>query len=158
MPLLDYPSMAYAQLREVFDKIRRVHQEAAQCCANLADGPDQRLSLLADLFRKRERAFARRLKAFEVSEHASLLDTWVQYVPFEGVDETLAALQADRAQGSSATLKACLELQQRIARFLRELADNLSAPKAHDFLQSLADSEESAVKDFGMAMLTENDA
>ena len=150
--------MAYAQLREVFHRIHRVHEEAARCCAHLADGSDRRLSLLADLFRKRERAFARRLKAFEVGAHASLLDTWVQYVPFEGVEETLADLQADQAQGSSATLKTCLELQQRIARFLRELADNLSAPKVQEFIQSLADSEESAAKDFGMAMLTENDA
>ncbi len=149
--------MAYAQLREVFHKIHRAHRDAARCCAGLTDESDSRLALLAEIFRKRERDFARRLKAFEDSEHASLVETWIQYVPFEGVEDALTALQAESDRASSTTLEKCLELQQQLARFLRELAENRSAPQVEEFLQSLADAEENAARALGAAIVTEND-
>ncbi len=150
--------MANAQLREVFEKIQRVHREAASCYADMTALPDRRLAMLGEVFRRREQVFARRLMAFKANEHPSVLDTWVKYVPFDRVEEALAAIQAEREKDPEACLQQCLELQQRLARFLREMADKLSAPNVREFLEGLADCEEKAVRDFWFAMLTEHDA
>jgi hypothetical protein len=139
--------MTYQQFRDVF-------YEAAECCARSAGAPDERLGLLADFFRQREEALGRRLKSWEDTERASVLDTWVQDAPAQGVEKALAALRAARDQGASTTLKKCLDLQEEIVKLLRQLAESPNAPTVREALEELAASEENAVKELGLADMT----
>jgi hypothetical protein len=140
------------------DDIRRVHYEAAEVCTDAADGPDARLSLLADFFRQGEEALGDHLKSFERDEPTGVLDTWLQYVPTAGVDDALAALHVARYQGPEATVTRCLELQEEIVRLLRQLAEDLAAPTVREALRELADSEEAAVRELGLADVMQQDA
>jgi hypothetical protein len=150
--------MAYQQLREVLANLRRAHNEAGACCAEVADARDERLTLRADFFRKREEALASRLESFEDGKHKRVLDTWVQYVPSREVEASLEGLRAARDRGSGAVLAECGELQRAIVGFLRQLAKNLEAPNVREILQDLAVAEEGALKELSMAELTEREA
>lgn len=150
--------MTHTQLREVLDRVQRVHCEAAEWCADAAEAPDERQSLLAEFFRQREEMLGRRLKSLETNELRPILETWVQVAPTQGVDGALAALRAARDEGSSTILKKCLELQNEIVGLFRQLAENLDAPTVREVLQDLAASEESAAKQLAVAEVTQRDA
>ena len=150
--------MTYERLREVFENVQRVHDEAAEFCAEAAKTRDQRLGLLADFFRQREKALARRLKSLEDSEDSAVLETWVQYVLGQDLGEILAELRAGRDPDSNAALTKCSELQTAIIGLFRQLAENVNAPSVRAILEDLAASEESALHELGMAKMTQREA
>lgn len=153
--------MTYKQLREVLGAVQRVHAEAAGCCTDVRDTPDERLRLLADFFRRQEDALGQRLTTSgppEAPEMPDVLDTWVQFVPTKRIDDALTALCAARDRGASATLKRCLDLQGEIVEFFRQLAENLDAPRAREMLRDLAESEHSGLRQLGLADTMQKDA
>jgi hypothetical protein len=88
--------MTYQQIHEILNDLRRVHEEAAACCAAVDDASDERLRLLAGLFRDGEAQLAMRLKQTqegvpveESTRAAASLERWVQFVPTGGVDKAL---------------------------------------------------------------------
>ena len=143
--------MTYQRIRDILDDIRRAHEEAATCCATAADTPDERLRLLAGLFREGEERLATRLKRAEEDSQAETLDTWVQFVPIGGVDKALHGLRAAGEEGPDRTLENCLALHEQIAKTLRHLAEIVPAEEARDMLQHLANMEEQAIRDLSLA-------
>jgi len=149
--------MTYKQLREILDYVRHVHRQAAVYCGDSANAGDERRRLLADFYEQREQALAGWLASLRNDEQTAVLDAWVQYVPNEGVDEALTALRRAQDQGSLATSKGCLRLQEEIIRLVRQLADTLNMPPVHDILLALAAGEEHALKQLALADATQGD-
>lgn len=150
--------MTYQQIHEILDDFRRVHDEAAACCAAVDDASDERLRLLAELFRDGEQRLAMRLKqtqegapAEENTRAAASLERWVQFVPTGGVDKALRKLRTATEEGSEATFVACMALHEQLVKALQHLAEIVPAGEAHDLLQHLANMEEQAMRDLGLA-------
>jgi hypothetical protein len=151
-------AMTYQQVHEILNDIRRVHEEAAACCAAVDDASDERLRLLAGLFRDGEAQLAMRLKQSqegvpveEDTRAAASLERWVQFVPTGGVDKALRNLRAATDEGSEATFVACMALHEQMVKALRHLAEIVPAGEAHDLFQHLANMEEQAMRDLGLA-------
>ncbi len=149
--------MTYQQIHEILNDFRRVHDEAAACCAAVDDVSDERLRLLAGLFRDGEARLAMRLKQTqegvpaEKSTRTASLERWVQFVPTGGVDKALRNLRAATEEGPDPTFVACMALHEQLVKALQHLAEIVPAGEAHDLLQHLANMEEQAMRDLGLA-------
>ena len=149
--------MTYQQVHEILNDIRRVHEEAAACCAAVDDASDERLRLLAGLFRDGEAQLAMRLKQAQEGVRAGedartdVLGTWVQFVPTGGVDKALHDLRTATTEGPNPTFAACMVLHEQMVKALRHLSEIVPAGEAHDLFQHLANMEEQAIRELGLA-------
>ena len=149
--------MTYQQVREILKHIRRVHEEAAAHCAETGDTDDERLRLLAEFMRSGEERLSNQIATIEEGAQADILETWVQFVPTGGVEKALQALRASDSEDGGATVANCLALQKQIAASFRHLAEILPSPEAQDTLRHLADMEERAIHEWGLADTTRED-
>jgi hypothetical protein len=149
--------MTYQQVHEILNDIRRVHEEAAACCAAVDDESDERLRLLAGLFRDGEALLATRVKQAQEggraggSARVGGLETWVQFVPTDGVDRALHDLRTATKEGSEPTFVGCMALHEQMVQALRHLSEIVSAGETSDLLQHLANMEEQAMRELGLA-------
>ena len=149
--------MTFTQLRDVFDYVKGVHYEAAQCCAAAAELPEDRQSLLADYFRQREEALGKQLATSQTQEGSEELDTWIQNIPNHAVDQALASLRQVSKHDTSELVKRALELQEEIVKMLRELAASLNVPKVSELLSAWAEQEKTTANQLGLAKLMQQD-
>jgi len=149
--------MTYKQVHEILNDLRRVHEQAAACCAAVDDASDERLRLLAGLFRDGEAQLAMRLKQAREGARAERgaravgLETWVQFVPTGGVDKAMHDLRTANTEGSEPTFVACMALHEQMVEALRHLSEIVPAGEAHDLLQHMANMEEQAMRELGLA-------
>lgn len=143
--------MTYQQVREILNDIRRVHEEAAACCAAADDASDERLRLMAGLFRDGEARLAMRLKQAEEGASDEILETWVQFVPTGGVDKALHDLRAATAEGLDPMFAGCMALHEQVVKALRHLSEIVPAEEAHDLFQHLAGMAEQANRELSLA-------
>ena len=141
----------YQTVRDILDHIRRIHEEAAGHCAAAQRGADDRLRLLAELFQDGQARLSRQVREVEAGGPGELLDTWVQFVPVEGVDKALRALRGEAGKHPDATFANCLALHEQLIGALRHLAETVPAPESREMLQHLADMEEQAMHQLGLA-------
>jgi hypothetical protein len=149
--------MPSLQLHDVFDEIKQIHHQAAACCTEGAHSSDPRLNLLADFFRQWEQRLESYVGLVE-GEQKGILGTWVQFAPTKGIDDALASLRGTECHELGVFVKQCFELQDEIVTVLRELANNLDAPKVRELLLDVAEFEQQAARKLGAAELTEYDA
>lgn len=149
--------MTYQQVREILKRIRRVHEEAAAHCAQTGDTDDERLRLLAEFMRSGEERLGKQIAAVEEGAQAEVLETWVQFVPTGDVEKALRALRESDAEGADATFGSCLQLQAQIVAAFRHLAEILPSPEAQETLRHMADMEERAIHEWGLADTTRED-
>ncbi len=138
--------------------IRRVHEEAAECCARAAGTPNERVQLLTDFLRSGEQRLDNYVESAVDDGQADLLDTWVQFVPTGGVDNALKALQASsHHESAETTVQKCLELQAEIVALLRHLSETIQVPEVSELIQRLAEREERAVHQWGVTAAMKED-
>ena len=136
--------MAYTQLRDIINHVKSYHRKLEDVYETLADEhQDERLRLLLDSLEDYEDELKRVLSRYESEQHEGLLDTWIQYDP---IDQLRAALdEADLRPDMS--LEQIAEQSQKFDRavveFYRQVADQVSAPRVQELVESLLSLEES---------------
>lgn len=143
--------MSYQRIRDILSDLRRVHEEAAACCGAADGASDERLRLLAEFFRNGEARLVAHLKKAEEGARAEVLDTWVQFVPIGGVDKALQELRAATEEGPDPTFASCLTLHEQTVGALRHLSEMVPTEEAREMLQHLANMEEQALRELGLA-------
>ncbi len=150
--------MTYRTIREIIDHVRTIHIEAAKQCEEADYSRDARLQLLAKLFRRQETALANTLQEYSEVGQLDVLETWIQFVPTDETHQALEALRESSGESTDATVRRCLELQEKIVDFFRQLAEFSGAPDAQEVLGNLAELEQGALKEMGMGDAWKDDA
>jgi hypothetical protein len=150
--------MRFVQLREVFDLIKQVHQEASVCCEESSHSDDERLNLLAEFFRGWEARLGEYVAAWEESDRNGALNTWVPFLSTERILHALSLLRLEHCLDKKMFLGRCFELQDEIVALLQEMAENLDAAHARELLLEVAKFEQQAARKLASAELTELDA
>jgi len=149
--------MTFTQLHDILDHIKQIHLQAAECCAHVPESADERINLLVDFFRQWEQRLGGCLNSLQRDQRQTLLATWVQFAPTDGVDQALSSLRNAQQDGPEALVKKSHELQDEIDALLRQLADSLNAPEVCELLRDLTNFELQAAKELGAADATRHD-
>jgi hypothetical protein len=89
--------------------------------------------------------------AAEEDVRAVVLETWVQFVPTGGVEKALRDLRTATKEGSEPTFVGCMTLHEQMVKALRHLSEIVPGGNAHDLFQDLANMEDQAMRDLGLA-------
>ncbi len=150
--------MTYRTIREIIHHVRTIHLEAAKQCSEADYSRDERLQLLAKLFRRQETALANTLQEYSEVGQRDVLETWIQFVPTDETDQALEALRESTDKSTDTIVRRCLELQEQIVEFFRQLAESSGVPEAQRVLENLAELEHGALQELRMSYATKDDA
>jgi hypothetical protein len=149
--------MTFTKLGDVLEWIQQIHRELSELCGHAARDSDERKALLAQSFRGWEETLSGLLKKLDEPLRGSVLETRVQFVPDEGLKESLAELKATRGSSPEALLDAAMEVQRSIITLVTQLRDGMQVPAAREALANLAAFEQSVERKLGRTRLTERD-
>ena len=150
--------MAYMQLRDILAKIKRVHREVSDCCAESAESSDERIGLLADYFQGWQESMGRSIASFEESEREAILDTWVQFVPKQDVDKGVESMRRARGEDADTVVSEALNVQQKTAALVSQLAESMKVPAVSQMLAELSEFEQTVGAKLGRAEIEKRDA
>ena len=82
------------------------------------------------------------LGRYEQEADASILDTWIQYIPSEEIEELMLTGHLPTHSSPDQILAWKQKIDEALVSFYRQLADQVSNPKTKDLLESLASGVE----------------
>jgi len=148
----------FTQLRDILDRLKTVHERAAECCAQAKHSDDERLNLLVEYFHRWERRLEDWLDSLERERRKTFLDTWVQFAPIEDVDHALATLCEAQEKDTETVANACFDLRQEVLKLIGLMADRLKGPDVREHLLKLAEIERKAARELAIADVMRRDA
>ena len=131
--------MAYQQVREILNSVRQFHRRLRhEVDAAYPGTDDPRAKFLLRSIRRGEQELDLALAKYAKEGERSVLDTWIQYVPTEEIETVLLSGELPPHSSPEDILEWKLEFDASLADFYRQLADQVSAPRAKELLESQA--------------------
>lgn len=145
--------LSYKQIKDILNVLQRVHAKMGTICkaAGVAMG-ETKVGLLLDTLAQRQQQSAEFIDASQNSAEDKVLETWIQFVPIERVEQLLHEMQANAIRAEDLP-EYVLKTQQEIAELIPTVQDEPASERVKEFLQSLADREYAEAKHSSGAML-----
>jgi hypothetical protein len=135
--------MAYKQVRELLDRVKRYHRQLEDLYEWLEDeSADPRARLLLNYLREHEQNFKNVLAQYGREEHRGVLDTWIQYDPEEDLRRALEEAELRTGMPLEELLAQAHRFSQAVVSFYREARDQTNAPRVQELFDSLLAMEE----------------
>ncbi|QDU38598.1 hypothetical protein Mal4_29270 [Maioricimonas rarisocia] len=132
--------MAYHQVRDIFEQVRKFHREFRN--ALLESEPHQHdldVEALIELARDEERADEACLARYSSDAEPNILDTWIQYVPDEGVVRTIQEAEVSPGMDLNEIIEKKIEFDDALVQLYAQLGDQVSGPRLQEAFRSLHD-------------------
>lgn len=131
--------MSYQQIREILDAIRKFHRQLRQELEDTyPDTEDPRSKFLMRSLRRGEKEMDMALARYKNEGESSVLDTWIQYVPSEELEDLMLTGHLPAHSSPDEILRWKQNVDEALAAFYHQLGDQVSSPKAKELLESLA--------------------
>lgn len=148
---------SYQQIKDIIQILRRVHTEIGNLCkAGGATLGDTKVGLLLETFAQRQQHMVKFLDTSERGADDKVVETWIQFVPDEQVENRLKSMQAVETRPEEFP-KHVIGVQQEIAELIRTVKDEPESEEVKEFLQALADREHAEAKLSSEALLGVDD-
>jgi len=151
--------MAYSQVGELVEMIRKFHSEMAELCEDMRDNEDDpRLELILDHIHYHEKSVCQALSAYQDDDSADgLLNTWLQYTSTDELKRTLrgAIEEVDTNEELTAEklIEVMMKVDQRLLEFYKQGREESSVPRVKEFFDSLVQLVEGKEHDFAKGVL-----
>lgn len=141
MRMTEKRPQSYQQIGEVLDMLHRVHSEAGRLCREAAAAAGHtRYGMVAQALAERQEATAMLVAESRRKLVDSMRETWVQYVPADGVDRTFESLEASATDPQSLP-RMVVEAQNEIAELLQVVRGESPSVELEEFLDAIAANE-----------------
>jgi hypothetical protein len=135
--------MAYKQVHELLDRIKRFHRQLEDIYEELEDdNDDPRARLLLDYLRRHEKHFTKVLARYGRENDSGVLDTWIQYDPEEDLDRAMDEAELRPEMSLDELLEQAQRFNRAVMSYCRQLADQVNAPRVQELMASLLAMEE----------------
>ena len=135
--------MTYQQVRDVISQMRKAHQRIRDALEEpQSESPDPRTRMMLEALQQEEQELQKVLARSGAQEDDGLLDTWLQYVPDEEVQQVLACMEFAADMPADEIVARKREFDQAMADLLRRLADETSVPRVEEFFRRLLENIE----------------
>ena len=133
----------YTPVREIVGYLQTVHNALHQQCRRLAaKASDHKPRMLLETLAQHEENLCQTLGSTAEEQSDEILDTWIQYLPSEPIDEQLTALRSLAPGGWDEVAESILNTHNYIIDFCQRIVRQLAAPHVEEFFLSLANLEE----------------
>jgi hypothetical protein len=141
--------MAYQQVREILQSVRQFHRRLRQDAEETyGDTSDPRSQFLLKSLSRSEREMDQALREYEEEEgDNSVLETWIQYIPDDDLQATILEGKLPPGATPGEVLEWRREIDESLVEFYRQLASQVSAARAEELFESLAEVAEQRLAD-----------
>lgn len=140
--------MAHQQVKDILESIRQTHRvfrhEVEQAWGTASD-PRSRFLLRS--IRRSEQEMDLALAKYKKDGHAAVLETWIQYVPSEDLEEVVNSGLLSPVATPDEVIARKQRFDSSLAEFYQQLANQVSASRVHDLIESLASQTDQQVAD-----------
>lgn len=135
---------SYKTVRDILSQISRWHKELLElCCEGEEPEPNDPFRPLVDYLAMHERSAKKVLDRFEPRERDAILNTWLQYVPAERVEEVFIKRNVSRSMTSEEIVEMILEFDNALVELYESLANQAQAPpRINEVFQNLLEMQE----------------
>ncbi|MCA9070582.1 MAG: hypothetical protein KDA84_16745 [Planctomycetaceae bacterium] len=131
--------MAYQQVREILETVRHFHRYfRREIEASYSTTQDPRSQFLLRSIRRGEQEMDLALGKYRKDGDQAVLDTWIQFVPSEEIQEVLFKKKIPDHSTPSEVLEWKREFDASLVEFYRNIARQVSAPRTQELFESLA--------------------
>lgn len=134
--------MAYYQVKEILQRVRNYHRQLRNALENArCETEDDQAEVVLRWAREDEQQANRALADYssEGGKDHTVLETWLQYVPDEQVQEKLANIHFTPEMSAEEIVARVLEFDEALTNFYQQLADQVTAPRVKEFFDSQVD-------------------
>lgn len=119
------------------------HKLLEQCCEGEEPENDDPLRPLVEYLAGHERGAKKILDRFKPQERDAILNTWLQYVPAEGVDDVFTKRDLTAKMSSEDVVAMILEFDNALVELYKSLANQSQAhPRINEVFEGLLEMEE----------------
>lgn len=148
---------SYQKIKDIIHILRRVHDEMSQVCKAAASAQgENKTGMLLNTLAERQKHMVDFYDTSEVDADKKILDTWVQFVPSEHVEQHLRKMEASETAPEDLPYR-IQEIQHDIAELISVIEDESDTEKTRNFVHSLGDRELAEAKHTSEAIVEIND-
>lgn len=134
---------SYTTVREILRRVSRWHQELLENCDGDCVPPQDPLHMLVEYLCVHERTVKQMLDGDDGNEKEAVLNTWLQYVPAEGVEDVIRRWQAAESPSAEDVMAFVVEFDEALVEFFQSLAGQSQAPpRVNAVFQNLLEAQE----------------
>ncbi len=135
---------SYKTVREILNQVSMWHQALLEhCCEGEESDEGDPFRSLVEYLSAHERASKHVLDRYKPAERDAILNTWLQYVPAEQVDEVFAKRDFRQPKSPLDVVGMILEFDNALVELYKTLANQAQAPpRINEVFQALLDMEE----------------
>ncbi len=135
---------SYKTVREILNQVSVWHHELLEhCCEGDEPDEDDPFRPLVEYLAGHERAAKHVLDRYKPSERETILNTWLQYVPAEQIDEVFTKRNLEDSQAPEDVVAMILEFDNALVELYKTLANQSQAhPRVNELFQGLLEMEE----------------
>ena len=140
--------MAYQQVKEILESIRKCHRQLRREAEAAHSGMDDpRSKFLLRSFRRSEQEMDVALGRYEKDGEAPILETWIQYAGPDELERVLKSRTLPPHSGPDEILDWKQRFDESLLEYYRHLSREVSAPRAKNLFDSLAAMVEQQLND-----------
>ena len=130
--------MTYQQVRDVIERIcyaqRRLRLSLEQPDAWITD---ERTRLIFHTLEEEEQSLQEALARFGAEGEPKVLDTWIQFVADEQLDNSLDSIEFDPGMSADEVVAEKQKFDQALAELLEQLKNSVTLPRVEELFSSL---------------------
>jgi hypothetical protein len=131
--------MSYQQIREILEAIHNFHRQLRRELEEAyPETQDAHSRFLIRSIRRAEKELNAALARDSNEGESAVLDTWIQYVAAEDLEELMLTGHLPPHASPDEILEWKRSFDEALAGFYRQLVDRVDSPKAVELLESLA--------------------
>ena len=141
------PDASYEQLKTILDRVQGFHRRFRKGLADsnsLEDSPGRKHVL--NWLQETEEREIELLNRVQSEQNTELLDTWIQYVPDSDCIQKLEDLELRPGMSLDEVHESTMRFYQSLSAFYTQLAQQVTAESANEFLSQLVECYESILR------------
>lgn len=146
--------MSYEKVRDILESIQQTNGRVLTHLDGLeVTSDEQTYQLLVDQVKSHQQVLQQQMRSSQFEEPESILDTWIQYVPEEQLENTAAEIMQLGGDSLEELAEKVLAYMNAVTAFLSTIAEQSSSDEVQEFLSSLAVREQKAVEEYAKSLL-----
>ncbi len=135
--------LRFEQVKDVIDYCRSLHHEIGEFYATLGEEVEQqRVKMLLTYLSRHEAHLEESLKDYEADASHKIMDTWLQFVPSSGIEESIKAFNVDPDMSVDEVVNKTIEFDNALISLYKEAINETSEPSVRAVFENLITMED----------------
>lgn len=130
--------LRFEQAKDVIDYCEKLHHQIGEFYEDLSEEVTQeRVKMLLTYLSRHEIHLEESLKEYEADASEKILNTWLQFVPSSGIEDSIKAFKLDPAMSVDEVIAKTIEFDDSLIALYTEVVHETSEPSVRAVFENL---------------------